>query len=99
MTLWFIFKWHSPLAHFLKYQKINYSFQAFAGQDDGTTDQAILTNENEDLEMKSEDRTINCVIINFLIFTSTFGLFQASNCLHFSFFFSFCIMVHATDFV
>ncbi len=99
MTLWFIFKWHSPLVHFFKYQKINYLFQAFAGQDDGTTDQAILTNGNEDLKMKSEDRTVNCVIIIFQIFTSTFGLFQESFCLHFSFFFSYCIMVHATAFV
>jgi hypothetical protein len=61
---------------FFIFSRINYSFQAFAAQDDGTTDQATLTNGNEDLEMKSEDRTINCVIINFQILIPIFGLLQ-----------------------
>ncbi len=56
--------------------KDQFLFQAFAAQDDGTTDQATLTNGSEDLEMKSEDRTVNCVIINFQILCPIFGLLQ-----------------------
>ena len=46
-------------------------FQVFAGEDDGTTDQATLTTGYKDLE-KSEDRTLACVIINFQMFTHSY---------------------------
>ena len=50
---------------------INYFIQAFAGEDDGTIDQATLTDGYKDLE-KSEDRTLACVIMNFQIFNDIF---------------------------
>ena len=53
-------------------------FQVFAGEGDGTIDQATLTTGYKDLD-KSEDRTLACVMIKFQILTHSYRAIDFSN--------------------